>query len=53
LAGREEPNQHAIVSIIGLKNKLEEEKTLKTVYSDKVGFANYYKWDSGAYDDYG
>lgn len=53
LAGRDALEQHPIKSIIGLKDMLDEAKTLKTVYSDEFGFANYYKWDSGAYDDYG
>ena len=53
LAGREESDQHPIKAVIGLRDKLDEIKQLQTVYSDKMGLANYYKWDSGAYNDYG
>ena len=53
LYGRDEPNQHPITAITGLRDELDEIKALKTVYSDKSGFANYYEWDEGAYDEYG
>ena len=54
LAGREEPNQHPISSIIDLRAELNEIEALKIVESDKVGIANYYEWKSGiAYDNAG
>lgn len=53
LNNRETPNQHPIVAIEGLREELDEIKTLKTVYSDKIGVANYYKWNEGAYDVFG
>ena len=42
LAGRDEPDQHPIKSIIGLRDELDKIEALQTVYSDKYGIANYY-----------
>lgn len=53
LSGRDEANQHPISSITGLKDELDRIKSLKTVESDKNGFANYYEWESGTPDIYG
>lgn len=47
-------DQHPIGAITGLEKELEDIKALKTVYSDKIGVANYYKWDGdAAYDTFG
>ena len=53
LYGRDEPDQHPISAITGLRGELDEIGRLKTIYSDEVGLANYYKWHDGVYDDYG
>ena len=53
LNGRDEPNQHPIAAITGLRDELDEIERLKTVYSDKIGAANYYEWSDGAHDEYG
>ena len=53
LYGRDLRDQHPISAITGLEEKLESIESLKTVYSDKQGFANYYKWHKDAYDEYG
>lgn len=53
LYGRDEDNQHPISAITGLRAELDEIEKLKTVQSDKVNVANYYKWKDGAYDEYG
>ena len=53
LYGRDEPNQHPIKAIIGLEERLDEIETLQTVYSDTVGTANFYKWNTGTYDEVG
>ena len=53
LYGRDEADQHPISAITGLRDELNEIESLKTVYSDKTGFANYYKWHDGAHDEYG
>lgn len=53
LYGRDEADQHPISAITGLRDELNEIESLKTVYSDQVGFANYYKWHDGVYDEYG
>lgn len=44
LYGREEPNQHPISAIEGLREELDEIESLQTVYSDKKQQANYYAW---------
>ena len=53
LTGRDEPNQHPISAISGLRVELDEIERLKTVYSDKHNIANYYEWKDAAYDTYG
>lgn len=44
--GRDLPNQHPISAITGLRTELDEIESLKTVESDKRGYANYYIWDT-------
>lgn len=53
LFGRDEPNQHPISAIVGLRDELNEIEALKTVYSDKNGVANYYEWYDGEHTEYG
>lgn len=53
LNGRDEPNQHPIGAITGLRAELNEIERIKTVYTDKVNVANYYEWENAAYDEYG
>ena len=53
LAGRDEQNQHPIGAITGLRAELDDIKALKTVYSNKLGVADYYEWNDASYDDYG
>lgn len=54
LYDRNEPDQHIIGSITGLKEKLDQIEALKTVYSNKFNAANYYKWSGNeARDEYG
>lgn len=53
LNGRDEDNQHPINAITGLRSELDELQRLKTVYSDRMNVANYYKWANAAYDTYG
>lgn len=53
LSGRDEANQHPISAITGLESELNKINALKTVVSDKIGVANYYKWNNGAYNEYG
>lgn len=53
LIGRSEPDQHPISAITDLRAELDEIERLKTVYSDKIGIANFYKWHNGAYDEFG
>lgn len=53
LLGIELPNQHPIAAITGLRAELDEIETLKTVYSDKMGIANYYAWNEGVYNEHG
>ena len=36
-----------------MAENLNDIESLKTVYSDKFNVANYYAWNSGAYDEYG
>ena len=50
LAGRDRNDQHPITAITGLREKLEEIERIKTVYSDKAGLSNYYKWNGDAHD---
>lgn len=44
LRGRELPNQHPISSISGLKEELDNIKSLKTIYSNKKNHADYFMW---------
>lgn len=56
LHGITDPDQHPIAAITGLRaelNSLNTEKTPQTLYSDKIGVANYYTWNYGAYDEVG
>lgn len=53
LLGRDDPNQHTIGAITGLREELDEIERIKTVYSDKFNVANYYEWEGAAYSDYG
>jgi hypothetical protein len=53
LNNRDIPDQHPITAITGLREELDEIEELKTVYSDKIGIANYYEWNEGAYDEAG
>lgn len=39
-----DPNQHTIGAITGLREELDNIKSLKTIYSDKHNIANYYEW---------
>ena len=47
LNNRDIPDQHPIVAIEGLRDELDNIESLKTEYSDKMGFANYYPWEDG------
>lgn len=47
LSGRNEPDQHEIRAITGLRATLDAMKSLQTVYSDQKQQADYYRW----YDD--
>lgn len=47
LLGIEFPNQHPIEAISLLREELDEIERLKSVYSDKLNTANYYKWGNG------
>lgn len=53
LTERDVSDQHPITAITGLRDELDGIKALKTVYADKRGIANYYKWNNGAYNEYG
>ena len=54
LYDRNEPDQHEISSITGLREELDDIRSIKTVYSDKFNAANYYRWENGnIYDTYG
>lgn len=53
LLGTDSANQHPITAIGGLRHELDEIEALKTVYSNKIGVANYYKWHDAAYDETG
>lgn len=44
LANREDPNQHPIIAIEGLRQELDSIEALQTVYSDKKQQADYYMW---------
>ena len=51
LLGIEDPNQHPITSIGGLRDELDEIEALKSVYSDSINVANYYKWENNDVPD--
>lgn len=51
LDDRNEADAHSISSITGLEKKLADIESLKTVYSDKIGVANYYQWANGVKRD--
>ena len=53
LAGRNDPDQHEIEAITGLREELDILESLRTLYSDSLGVANYYEWDGSAPEDYG
>lgn len=56
LHGITDPDQHPIAAITNLRaelNSLNTVKTPQTLYSDKIGIANYYVWNDGAYDEVG
>lgn len=54
LNNREMHDAHPITAITGLREELNSIEALQTVYSDKKGNANYYKWEGGnAYDEHG
>ena len=44
LYGREEPDQHPITAITGLREELNDIEALDVVYSDERNQANYYLW---------
>ena len=44
LYGRDEPDQHPIVAITGLRDELDNIEKLQTIFSDKKGQADYYLW---------
>lgn len=44
LHNRDLPDQHIINSVTGLREELDGIHALKTVESDKRGYANYYMW---------
>ena len=45
LYGRDEPDQHPITSIIGLREELNNIEALDVVYSNERNQANYYLWE--------
>ena len=45
LYGREEPDQHPITSITGLREELNDIEALGVVYSNERNQANYYLWE--------
>ena len=47
LYGREEPNQHPIEAINGLREELDSIEALQTIYSNEKQSADYYMWDDG------
>lgn len=44
LNNRELPDQHPIEAITNLRETLDFLKSLRTIYSDQIGHANYFKW---------
>lgn len=51
LNNREIPNQHPITAIEGLREELDEIKTLKEEFSNQYGHADYYLWEDGGDED--
>ena len=47
LYGREEPNQHPIEAINGLREELNSIEALQIIYSNEKQSADYYMWDDG------
>lgn len=47
LYGRDEPDQHPITAITGLREELNDIEALGVVYSDKRNQADYYLWEDG------
>lgn len=45
LYGRDEPDQHPITAITGLREELNDIEALDVVYSDERNQANYYLWE--------
>lgn len=53
LSGREMDGQHPISAIEGLREELDNIATLKTVYSNGKGIAQYYMWNERIEDNIG
>lgn len=54
LNDRDIPDQHPITAITGLREELNDIKSLKPIVADKIGVANYYAWSDGsARDEFG
>ena len=53
LVGRNDPDQHEIEAITGLREELSALEALRTLYSDSRGAANYYEWDGSIPEGYG
>ena len=47
LYGRDEPDQHPITAITGLREELDNIEALGVVYSDRRNQADYYLWKDG------
>ena len=45
LYGRDEPNQHPITAITGLREELNDIEALDVVYSNEKNHADYYLWE--------
>ena len=44
LTGRDEPDQHVITAITGLREELDSIEALQTLYSNEKQSADYYEW---------
>ena len=53
LYGRDDPDQHVISAISGLREELDSIVAPRVVYSDHYNSAAYYEWDDAEYDTYG
>lgn len=53
LPDRNEPKQHEIAAITGLREELDEIKSPRTIYSDGINVATYYEWQNAPYDGCG